>query len=59
MRPGTTVSPVRQFCDTVFRDQYGNPDPSLEPTFDEATGKLGIWWHDSNGTRTAFHDDYW
>jgi len=59
MRPGTRVSPVRGFCETIFRDQHGVAVPELEPTFDEESGKLGIAWYAPNGTRIQFHDDFW
>ena len=59
MRPGTRVSPVRDFCDSVFRDQHGNAIAGLEPQFHETTGKLGIFWYNEDGTVMQFHDDFW
>ena len=35
------------------------PEEPLEPSFDEATGKLGIHWYNPDGSVLAFHDDYW
>ena len=56
--PGMKVSPVRKFCDTVFRDQHGNPT-AQEPVFNEITGKLGIPWYNPDGTVKEWHLDYW
>ena len=55
---GSTVSPVRGFCDSVFRDQHGNPTHQ-EPTWDEESGKLGVYWYNPDGSVLQFHDDYW
>ena len=55
MLPGTTVSPVRGFCETVFRDQHGEP-MDVEPSFDEEVGKLGIYWRNDDGSAFVFHD---
>ena len=57
--PGTAVAPVRGFCDPIFRDQDGNEVADLEPQFDEASGKLGIYWRDASGEVVQFWDDYW
>mgnify|MGYP006134768741 CR=1 FL=1 len=56
--PGTTVSPVRRFCDTVFRDQNGLPT-AQEPTFNNATGRLGIPWYNADGSVMQWHEDFW
>ena len=58
LEPGTSVSPVRHFCDTVFRDQYGQP-MAQEPSFDTVAGKLGIYWYSPDGSVLQFHDDFW
>lgn len=58
LKPGTKVSPVRRFCETFFRDQYGMPI-AQEPNFDETAGKLGIYWYKEDGSVLKFHDDYW
>ena len=55
---GEKVSPVRAFCGTRFLDATG-AETDAEPTWDEASGKLGIRWAGGNGTAGAFHDDYW
>lgn len=56
--PGLAVSPVRKFCDTVFRDQHGHPT-AQEPIFNEATGRLGIPWYNADGSVLQWHEDYW
>jgi hypothetical protein len=56
--PGTTVSPVRKFCDTVFRDQYGSPT-AQEPVFNNVTGRLGIPWYSADGAVLQWHEDFW
>jgi len=56
--PTSTVSAVRGFCETIFRDQYGNPIVS-EPVWNDDLGKLGIPWYNPDGTLLQFHDDYW
>ena len=58
LEPGSRVHRVRHFCDTVFRDQYGFPI-GQEPSFDDATGKLGIYWYNDDGTVLTHVDDYW
>jgi hypothetical protein len=31
----------------------------VEPVWDDALEKLGVWTYFSNGTRDTFYDDYW
>lgn len=51
------ISPVRAFCGTRFLDATG-AETDAEPAWDDALGKLGVWWTGPNGT-AVFHDDYW
>ena len=33
--------------------------PCAQPTWDELTGKIGVYWYNPDGTVLQFHDDYW
>ena len=55
-----TASPSGEPYGVPFNlvDQNGDPIAD-EPSFDEVTGKLGIYWYHEDGSVLEFHDDYW
>ena len=59
LTPGSKVSPVRGFCSPHFNDEDGNIVKGMEPTWDEATGRLGIFWTNPDGSVKTFFNDYW
>ena len=44
------------FCESVFRDQDGYVVPGLEPTFDDASGKLGVFWRNARVVKAINSD---
>ena len=53
LRPGSTIAPVRKFCSPHFRNPRSadpDADSGVEPEWDDALEKLGVWTYFSNGS---------
>jgi len=61
--PGDTISPVRGFCETHFRNPNSATDPlgdsGAVPVWNPELERLGVWTFLDDGSRDAFYGDFW